>query len=120
MTQTTPDLAALWATHRAQVFPRGRAEDEYGGHDFMDLVELDTFLAGYISRVASGSKLSTIEASKLNEMTRELKRATESLKGSVGVYFRSLLSLAEAAVASTGGSSARPSRRARGRPQPQE
>jgi hypothetical protein len=106
MTPTTSDLAALWATHRAQVFPRGRAEDEYGGHDLMDLVELDTFLAGYSSRVASGSKLSIGEASRMNDMTRELRQATDSLKGSVAVYFQSLLAVAEATIASTGSSSA--------------
>ncbi len=68
----------------------------------MDLIELDTFLAGYISRVATGRHLNEAEASRFNQLTIELEAVANSLQGLTAIYFRSLLSVAKVAAARSG------------------
>ena len=102
MTVSTTDLTALWAEHAARAFPRGTPESEYCGHDFLDLVELDTFLAGYISQLANGARLSTADASRFNAITNELECIAPLLQGVAANYFQSLLSVAKVAATRTG------------------
>jgi hypothetical protein len=98
MTQAVPTLAALWAEHLAQAFPRGRPESEYGCLDFADLVELDAFLAGHISRNASGKSLSRTNLNALIAAKEELESSAHSPQGVTGAYFQSLLSVTRVAV----------------------
>jgi hypothetical protein len=98
MTQPVPTLAALWAEHLAKALPRDRPESEYGGLDFVDLVELDGFLAGHISRIASGKSLSNTNLSGLIEAKEELETCAQSLQGVTAAYYQSLLSVTRAAV----------------------
>ena len=64
----------------------------------MDLVELDTFISGYVSRMASGEALSHAEGIGLRELHVDLRAKVVALSGQTRAYFKSLDLLAEAAV----------------------
>jgi hypothetical protein len=101
MTTPSTNPSANWPEHLAREFPRGRPDSELGGHDFLDLVELDACIGGYIGQLATGRHLSTAEANRLNEMTIELEHTLRSLQGPTADYFQSLLQVANAYTSKT-------------------
>lgn len=100
MKTSTSTLRALWSAHSGRTFPRERPHSEVGPLDYFDLVELDTFMAGYLSRAAEGEVLEAESLSQLNLMLEDLGKKVESLSGETHEYFASLYAVAEVAVAS--------------------
>jgi hypothetical protein len=98
MSQPRASLNDLWIEHMSLPYPRGRTPEESGAVDPMDLVELDTFLAGYLSRLAKGSALDPDERTNLDRLRSELRIIVSQLSGATHRYFASLLAVAELAA----------------------
>jgi len=98
MNTHNPQLAALWKQHMARPFPSGRPPSEATGVDHFDLVELDTFLAGYVSRVVEGERLRDPDLDNLRSLWSDLQARLSALSGETHEYFRLLAAVAEAAL----------------------
>jgi hypothetical protein len=94
-------LYELWKAHLSNPFPHGRPPAEYGDLDPFDLTSLDTFIAGYVSRVADGESLSPEDVSILVDLLLQLQRSLQVLSGNTLNYFASLAELATKALAAS-------------------
>ncbi len=99
MNESAAQLATLWEQHRSRPFPRSRPHGEFADVDYFDLVELDTFVAGYVSRVVEGAKLQDHDLMNLEELHSRLQIKLRSLSGQTFEYFNSLATLARHVIA---------------------
>jgi hypothetical protein len=99
MATTFKQLSALWEAHRARRYPHGRPECELGGADFGDLIELDAFVAGYVSRVVEGEHLAPLDLERLARASLRVRHVLEAMSGETRAYFTALAQLAETAEA---------------------
>jgi hypothetical protein len=74
---------------------------DLGQVDYFELVSLDTYIAGYASRVVEGAALSHGERLNLLALSVEVRSKIPSLSGRALGYFESLAQLAEATLAGT-------------------
>ena len=97
MTTTSALLMRLWKEHVARRYPHNRPAPELGSSDPGDLIELDTFVAGYVSRIVDGEKLSSIDFQRLAQLSLRVRDLVEEMSGETRTYFESLAQLAETA-----------------------
>jgi hypothetical protein len=93
-------VSTLWAVHVARGFPRSMPDAELGGLERSDLAELDTFIAGYISRVVEGRTLQSHDVEALARLSGELNTQLRAMSGSTAAYYSGLASAAAAALSS--------------------
>ena len=79
--------------------PRKEGTTDIDKLDYFDLATLDTFIAGYASRVVEGATLSHSERLNLQALAGEVRSKLPRLGGEALRYFDSLALLAEAALA---------------------
>ena len=78
-------------------YPHNRPASELGASDPGDLMELDTFVAGYVSRIVDGERLSSIELQRFTQLPLRIRQLVEEMSGETRAYFESLSQLAEEA-----------------------
>jgi len=90
----------MWNAHCSRPFPRERPAIEYGRVDAFELVSLDSFISGYVSRLVGGEGLATADIRRLSDASAQLEAKVQELSGVTREYFASLAALAKAALAS--------------------
>jgi hypothetical protein len=88
-------LAEMWEAHRARPYPRNTSSSERGLADPGDLMELDAYVAGYISRVVDGERLTLIDLQHLAQASLRIREAVVAMSGETRSYFLALAQLAE-------------------------
>ncbi len=99
MTATSASLRQEWEAFRTLRYPHGRPDSELGSCDFGDLIELDAFIAGYVSRVVEGEVLNGTDFLHLATASLRVRALLVELSGETGSYFTRLAEVSEAAEA---------------------
>jgi hypothetical protein len=102
MNQPLTVLRRQWQSFQALRYPHGRPDAELGTVDFGDLIELDSAIAGWVSRIAGGGALSTSDLARLASVSAEVKSLLPSLSGATRAYFVRLVELSESAQVANG------------------
>jgi hypothetical protein len=91
-------LRQMWAAIRELPYPHGRPEVELGSVDFSDLIELDSSIAGYVSRIAAGEALNSSDRRSLAHASLQVRAMLPELSGETRAYFERVAELTEGAV----------------------
>jgi len=89
-------LRAELASFTKLEFPRGLGGEQFDG---VELAEIDSFLAGYISQIADGVPLQSEDLQGLAWALSEINRVLPHLEGNGQVYFATLANLGQHAYA---------------------
>ena len=98
MKTTNRRLIMLWEQHRAQALPCPESSEALGGVDYVDLVELDTYIAGYVSRVVDGEVLQGEDLRRFAALDQSLCEKLDLLNGEIRYYFNRLATMGRAAM----------------------
>jgi len=104
MARTSKLIAQLWEAHRSRQYPHNRPASELGSAAFGDLIELDAYVAGYISRVVGGEQLTPVDLQRLAQASLRIRHLVEAMSGDTRNYFLALAQLAELAESELAGS----------------
>jgi len=97
MARTSKLVTQLWEAHLSRECPHNRPASELGSAGVGDLIELDAYVAGYISRIVGGEQLTPVDLQHLAQASLRIGHLVEAMSGDPRDYFLALAQLAELA-----------------------
>ena len=94
-------LIRQWDDFKALPFPRANWSEDASGADIGDLVELDSLIAGYASRVVGGERLRRADIDLMQSAVAAVAGLAPRVRGQVANYVQALASLGSRTIAAS-------------------